>query len=381
MRKIPAMRLKYSEEEKNEIAKGVNEILESGLITMAEKVEQFEKLFAEFVGVKYAVAVNSGTSALEIPMRALNVQGKSIIIPTNTFMATPLAAIHAGAKVTFIDVSPSSLSIEPNEIEKNISDNTIGVIIVHIGGLITPEWEKIKNICKMNGLFILEDAAHAHGASINGKYAGSLGNVGSFSFYPTKIINTAEGGMITTNDYNIYKLCLVLREHGKNNPKFDIHTELGYNWRFSELHALLGIQQMKKISTILSERRRLASIYDKLIENIEDVESVVIPENVNSSYYKYIVFLNNKYDPILVKEKMKTEFGIYLPSEVYNHLCHSQPIFKKYPELVNNGSRKNYVGARFVSRHQICLPLYPGLTEDELSYVVESLQCVLNICG
>ena len=120
MRKIPALRLSYSKEEKNDITKGVNEILNSGFLTMGEKVTQFERLFAEFVGVKYAVAVNSGTSALEIPMRALNVEGKSIIIPTITFMATPLAALHAGAKVIFADVSRESLSIDPKKIEKNI---------------------------------------------------------------------------------------------------------------------------------------------------------------------------------------------------------------------------------------------------------------------
>ena len=292
MRKIPALRLSYSKEEKNDITKGVNEILNSGFLTMGEKVTQFERLFAEFVGVKYAVAVNSGTSALEIPLRALNVEGKSIIIPTNTFMATPLAALHAGAKVIFADVSRESLSIDPKEIEKNIIDGTVGVIIVHIGGIISPEWNKIKKICESNGLFILEDAAHAHGATIDGQMAGSLGTAGSFSFYPTKIVNTAEGGMITTDDEDIYKLCLILREHGKTDPNFDIHSELGYNWRFSEFHALLGLQQMKKLPWMLSERRRLASIYDELIKEVHDVIAIELSDNIESSYYKYILFLN-----------------------------------------------------------------------------------------
>ena len=378
MRKIPALRLNYSKEEKNEIAEGVNEILNSGFLTMAEKVTQFEKLFAEFVGVKYAVAVNSGTSALEIPLRALNVEGKSIIIPTNTFMATPLAALHAGARVIFADVSKDSLSIDPNEIEKNIIDETVGVIVVHIGGFISPEWNKIKKICDSNGLFILEDAAHAHGASINGQMAGSLGTAGSFSFYPTKIVNTAEGGMITTDDDDIYKLCLVLREHGKPNPKFDIHSELGYNWRFSEFHALLGLQQMKKLPWMLSERRRLASIYDELIKEVHDVIAIELSDNIESSYYKYLLFLNTLYDPTVVKNKMRDQFGITLPSEVYANPCHSQPLFLKYPELVLNAPGKQFPGAKYVSKHQICLPLYPGLTDDELMYVVDSLKSVLE---
>jgi len=378
MRKIPALRLSYSKEEKNDITKGVNEILNSGFLTMGEKVTQFERLFAEFVGVKYAVAVNSGTSALEIPLRALNVEGKSIIIPTNTFMATPLAALHAGAKVIFADVSRESLSIDPKEIEKKIIDGTVGVIIVHIGGIISPEWNKIKKICESNGLFILEDAAHAHGATIDGQMAGSLGTAGSFSFYPTKIVNTAEGGMITTDDEDIYKLSLILREHGKTNPNFDIHSELGYNWRFSEFHALLGLQQMKKLPWMLSERRRLASIYDELIKEVHDVIAIELSDNIESSYYKYLLFLNTLYDPTVVKNKMRDQFGITLPSEVYANPCHSQPLFLKYPELVLNAPGKQFPGAKYVSKHQICLPLYPGLTDDELMYVVDSLKSVLE---
>ena len=378
MRKIPALRLSYSKEEKNDITKGVNEILNSGFLTMGEKVTQFERLFAEFVGVKYAVAVNSGTSALEIPLRALNVEGKSIIIPTNTFMATPLAALHAGAKVIFADVSRESLSIDPKEIEKNIIDGTVGVIIVHIGGFISPEWNKIKKICDSNGLFILEDAAHAHGASINGQMAGSLGIAGSFSFYPTKIVNTAEGGMITTDDEDIYKLSLILREHGKTDPDLDIHSELGYNWRFSEFHALLGLQQMKKLPWMLSERRRLASIYDELIKEVHDVIAIELSDNIESSYYKYLLFLNTLYDSTVVKNKMRDQFGITLPSEVYANPCHSQPLFLKYPELVLNAPGKQFPGAKYVSKHQICLPLYPGLTDDELMYVVDSLKSVLE---
>ena len=378
MRKIPALRLSYSKEEKNDITKGVNEILNSGFLTMGEKVTQFERLFAEFVGVKYAVAVNSGTSALEIPLRALNVEGKSIIIPTNTFMATPLAALHAGAKVIFADVSQESLSIDPKKIEKNIIDGTVGVIVVHIGGIISPEWNKIKKICESNGLFILEDAAHAHGATIDGQMAGSLGTAGSFSFYPTKIVNTAEGGMITTDDEDIYKLSLILREHGKTNPNFDIHSELGYNWRFSEFHALLGLQQMKKLPWMLSERRRLASIYDELIKEVHDVTAIELSDNIESSYYKYLLFLNTLYDSTVVKNKMRDQFGITLPSEVYANPCHSQPLFLKYPELVLNAPEKQFPGAKYVSDRQICLPLYPGLTDDELMYVVDSLKSVLE---
>ena len=262
--KIPLLRLNYSKEEKKNIKKGLEEILSSGFLTMSKKVAHFEELFAEFIGVKFAVAVNSGTSALEIPLRALKVKGKSVIIPTNTFMATPLAAIHAGAKVIFADISSKNLSIEPKEIEKRIVANTVGVIPVHIGGIISPNWKEIRRICRSNNLFILEDAAHAHGSKINNQNAGSLGIAAAFSFYPTKVLNTGEGGMITTNDKSLYKQFITLRDHGKKDPKKNIHTELGYNWRMAEITALLGIQQVKKARQVLQERRMQAKLYDKL---------------------------------------------------------------------------------------------------------------------
>ena len=273
--KIPILRLPYSNEEIDFLKHGLEEILNSGFLTMDKKVFEFERLFSEFVGVKYAVAVNSGTSALEIPLRSFDVRNKSIIVPTNTFMATPLSVVHAGGRVTFVDVMKENLSIDPSDLINKISDNTVGVIPVHIGGIISPFWDEIMQICKENNLFVIEDAAHAHGASIENQMAGTLGDAAAFSFYPTKVFNTAEGGMITTNNKDIYKKSLVLREHGKTNHTINIHSELGYNWRFSELHALLGIQQMHKAESILNERRKQAILYDKLLSELKTINAVI----------------------------------------------------------------------------------------------------------
>ena len=147
-KKIPLLRLNYSKREKKFILLGIKEILNSGYLTMAKKVSQFEELFAKFVGTKYAVAVNSGTSALEIPLRSLDVKNKSIIVPTNTFMATPLAVIHAGAKVIFADVSRNDMCIDPDDFKRKIGKDTVGVIPVHIGGSISSSWQQIEKICK-----------------------------------------------------------------------------------------------------------------------------------------------------------------------------------------------------------------------------------------
>ena len=372
--KIPILRLPYSNEEIDFLKQGLEEILNSGFLTMYKKVFEFERLFSEFVGVKYAVAVNSGTSALEIPLRSFDVRNKSIIVPTNTFMATPLSVVHAGGKVTFVDVMKENLSIDPSDLINKISDNTVGVIPVHIGGIISPFWDEIMQICKENNLFVIEDAAHAHGASIQNQMAGTLGDAAAFSFFPTKVLNTAEGGMITTNNEDIYKKSLILREHGKTDHAINIHSELGYNWRFSELHALLGIQQMHKVESILNERRKQATLYDKLLKNINGLSVVQIDKHIKSSYYKYIVLLDKSIERPEVKRIMKDKYGIMMTGEVYSDLCHSQPVFTEHPECLNIIGDQSFSGAKFVSERQICPPLYPGLSNDEIEYVAHSLK-------
>ena len=304
--------------------------------------------------------------------------GKSIVIPTITFMATPLAAIHAGAKVIFVDVSTDDLSIDPIDLKQKIRDDTVAVIAVHIGGIISSSWDKIREICDESDLFLIEDAAHAHGASIESKMAGSLGVAGAFSFYPTKVLTTAEGGMITTDDDRIYEISLALREHGKKTPKFNLHTELGYNWRFSEIHALLGLLEMKKCNSIIKARQQRAKLYDQVLEDVEGLRCISLSKNISSPYYKYIVYLDEKYERKTIKKKLKEDFNISLPGEVYSEPCHSQPVFKKYPELILNGPNDLFPGAQYVSDRQICLPLYPSLIDDELRYVVDSLKVVLK---
>ena len=376
-KKIPLLRLPYTKNERSYISKGLQEILNSGFLTMSKKVTHFEELFAKFIGTKFAVAVNSGTSALEIPLRALRVKGKTIIIPTNTFMATPLAALHAGAKVVFADISSKTLSIDPKEIEKRITNNTVGVIPVHIGGIISSQWKEIEKICKSNNLFILEDAAHAHGSEINNKKAGTLGVAAAFSFYPTKILNTGEGGMITTNDKSLYKKFITLRDHGKENPKKNIHTDLGYNWRMAEITALLGIQQVKKVNKILYERKKQADLYNKILINTPNLKLQEIPKHLKSSYYKYIVFVNKSIRD-KIKTKMQKNFGISLTGEVYNTLCHSQPVLKKNKNLLVKKGDQSFKNAKRISSEQLCLPLYPGLKDTEIKYVAHCLKKLLN---
>lgn len=375
---IPILRLPYSDQDIEFIQTGILEVIKSGYLTMGKKVAEFERLFADFIGARHAVAVNSGTSALEISLRALCVEGKSVIVPTITFMATPLSVIHAGGTVVFVDVMKENLSIDPDDLKKKVREDTVGVIIVHIGGIISARLYEIKKICQERGLFLLEDAAHAHGSEIDGKKAGTLGQAAAFSFYPTKVLTTAEGGMITTDDEKVYDKALVLREHGKLNPKYNVHTDLGYNWRFSELHAVLGILQMKKAYHLINERMRLARLYDSLLQDVKGIKLIKIPSNIKCTYYKYVVYLEDSYRRDIVKTQMEKEYAIFLPGEVYSDPCHSQPVFDKYPKAVYRHEGDVFPNADYVSQRQICLPLYPGLKDEEVTYVVDSLKKVLG---
>ena len=374
---IPILRIPYTKDDISFVKNRIEETLRNGMLTLGKNVQEFEKRFAEFIGTDYAVGVNSGTSSLEIFLRAIDVSNYSVIVPTNTFMATPTSVIHASGKIVFTDICRDDLCMNPDDLQEKIRKDTKAVILVHIGGIITSRLKEIQDICNDHNLLLLEDAAHAHGSSINGKMAGDLGNAGSFSFYPTKVITCGEGGMLTTNDKEIYKKALILRDHGKADHRFNKHTEFGYNWRLSEIHAILGLEQMNKIDWILSERRRIAKSYDEKLKNVSGIKLIKIPKNINSSYYKYIVYLEDDLERDYIKTNLKNNYGISLTGEVYADPCHSQPVFQKYPEMMLNKPTDKFPEADYVCKNHVCLPLYPGLKESEINYVVESLKEVL----
>lgn len=375
--KIPILRLEYTEAEIKSIQEGIKAVLKSGYLTMGAKVAEFEKAFAAFTGAKYAIATNSGTSSLEIILRIIGVAGKTVIVPSNTMMASPAAVMHAGGRIIFADCQRENLQLDPKDLKRKLRADTGAVMLVHIGGIISPAFYEIKDICDKNGVVLIEDAAHAHGATIDGKQAGTLGLAGSFSFYPTKVLVTAEGGMITTNDEGVYNKAVSLRDHGRSPDDPNNHVEIGYNWRFSELHAVLGIQQMKKAQKILAERRKIAGWYDKKLEGIKGIKKVKIPANIKSSYYKYIVFLDDKIDRETIKKRLKDKYSVSLTGEVYSHPCHSQPAFKKYPKTVANDPKDTFPQTEYVAKKHICLPIYPGLTVAEVDYIVDSLKKVV----
>ena len=199
-RKVPAAKIQFSADDRGWIAERIQEVLASGQLTLGKYGAEFEAQFAKFCGVPHAIAVNSGTSSLEIILRALDVQGQDVLVPTNTFFATAAAVVHAGGRPVLVDMDPESFAVKPEDVEQCLTPKTAGIIVVHIGGIVSKRILELQDLARRKGLWLVEDAAHAHGSSFNNVKAGAFGIASSFSFYPTKVMTSGEGGMILTRD-------------------------------------------------------------------------------------------------------------------------------------------------------------------------------------
>ncbi len=393
---VPVLRLSFSPEDRDFIHSNVDRVLDSGMLTMGAFTGEFEERFASFAGAEHAIAVNSGTAALELILRGLRIEGRSVIVPTNTFLATAFAVMNSGNRVIFADSEPDTLCLDPQDLETRIVPDTAAVILVHIGGLITPAVRRLQKFCRDRSIHLIEDCAHAHGCSIDGEGAGTLGVAGSFSFFPTKVLTCGEGGMVTTNDPALADHIRMLRNDGKNPELGNRMAEPGNNCRMSDITAVLGVQQMRRAREIVHERQRVASFYDSTIPAIPGLQPVTLPPNAVSTYCKYLVYLDERIDRADLKRTLKEEFSVSLTGEVYADLCHTEPLWRKvggcglrrdvkdpacarFPLCgCDKIPKGHFPGAEYISRHHACLPLYPGLTERELSHVVASLKTTLS---
>ena len=365
--RIPPVKIVFSDADRRKVLAQMDEVLRSGYLTLGRFGREFEEKFADYIGARHAVAVNSGTSSLEIPLRILGIEGREVIVPTNTFFATPAAVLHAGGRVRFADVERETFALGPETMLAALTPDTVGVIVVHIGGLVSPKMAEIRRLCDERGLFLLEDAAHAHGSSQNGRRAGTFGQVASFSFYPTKVMTSAEGGMIVTNDDRMRQEALIYRDQGKAGFLTNLHTRLGYNWRMSEPHAIIGLAQFERLEEFIAHRIHIAQIYDEGLQSIPWATPLGVPLGGRCNYYKYIVLLPPGTDRVSLKKLLRQEYEVALSGEVYDTPCHLQPIFGPHH------ARECPVAEDVCSRH-ICLPISAAMSDEEANYVVDSLK-------
>ena len=368
--RVPPARVCFPDEDRAEVLARIDQALSTGQLTLGPIGRELEEDFATRHKAKHAIAVSSGTSALEIILRAIGVEGREVLVPTNTFFATAAAAAHAGARVRFVDCDPATRSFDLADVERKVGPDTAAVVAVHIGGLISPAMPALAKLCDDKGIKLVEDAAHAHGSALDGRPAGTFGVAGSFSFYPTKVIAGGEGGMIVTNDAAIDEEARVYRDQGKGSFLANFHTRLGANWRMSEPHAAIVLSQLGRLDEFIAARQALAKRYDASIEQI-GLRPLIIPANAHCNYYKYIAFLPDGVDRADLKQRMREKHDVGLSGEVYDTPLHQQPVFEQYAE----GSLP---GAEWLCARHICLPLYPTLDESDADYVLESLATELS---
>jgi len=363
---IPAYKYFFPEKTIQWISDTISELLTSGsYLTMGKYCEMFEEEFAKKTKTKYAVSVSSGIAAIEVALRSKGIHDGEIILPTNTFGATSLAVVNSGATPVYCDIS-NDMNLDFVDIKKRLTNKTKAIMPVHIGGIISNSILEIKDYCKSNNLLMIEDAAHAHGSMFDKFAAGSIGDAGCFSFFPTKVMTTGEGGMMTTSDSETYQLACNIRNYNKINGS-EI-TSLGYNWRLSEFQAVVGVAQMMILEENLQKRRKAAQIYDDLLKSNKFFHTLEFNEKCVPSYYKYIVLVpkgkNIREFQKILKEKYKVELGGF----VYDIPLHRQKLFGKYAFDKNSFP----ISDDLCTRH-ICLPMYPQITKEEISHVVDSI--------
>ncbi len=352
----------------------VREILSSGVLTKGPHVKEFEAAFAALAGVRHAIAVSSGTQALELALRHYQLEGAEVIVPTNTFLASANAVLLAGGRPVLADIDPHTLSIGLAQIERQLTAKTRGVMIVHIGGTVCPEIEAIAELCKRRRLFLLEDASHAHGAERGGRRAGSFGDAAAFSLFPTKPMTTCEGGIITTNDDALAESARLFRNHGTAEGKTSNDT-LGSNYRMDEIRAVLGVAQVGSLPGFLAERRRVAARYTQALEGVSGLSLLSPGSQASSSYYKFATVLSTAERRSEVARALLEAHGIETGS-LYWPACHRQPIVRARPDLY--AVRSPFVSADDVLPRVLCLPVSAKLDEATQDRVIAALKTELN---
>src|SRR5215472_8443381 len=269
----------------------VTAVLRSSRLSQGPMLHAFEEALANYLGVAHAVAVNSGTSALQLGLRALGIaEGDEIILPSFSFMAVTNAVLAAGAVPVFVDIASGSWNLDPAKIEELIGPRTKAIIVVHTFGFPAPA-DRIISLARHHGLFVIEDACEALGAELSGRKAGALGDIGILAFYPNKQITTGEGGALVTNSAAVAESVRCLRNQGReNSTQWLQHCEIGYSYRLSDLNCALGLGQLTRIEGILEKREALARFYQRYL-SVTAVQSYCDCPNGRISWFTYPVLL------------------------------------------------------------------------------------------
>lgn len=361
----------------------VMKVLKGDFLTTGPVAREFEKKVAEYVGAKYAVAVANGTAALHMACSVAGIkEGDEVLVPAITFAASANCVLYCGGKPVFVDIDPRTYNIDIEDMKKKITSKTKAIIPVDMTGQAV-DIDEIMKIAKERNLIVIEDAAHALGSEYKNRKVGATAHMTEFSFHPVKPITTAEGGMIVTNDYELYKKMVRFRSHGitrleeelidNHGPWYYEQLELGFNYRITDVQCALGLGQIDKIDKFINRRREIVKIYNEAFKEIREITTPYEAEFSNSGWHIYIINLN--LDMLTVSRKeifealLKENVGVnvhYLP--VYLHPYYSELGYKQ-------GLCK--VAEDLYSRI-ITIPLFPGMKDQDVKDVIAGVKKVIN---
>ena len=346
--------------------KYVTKCFETSWISSAgENIQKFEEEFAQACGAKYGVSCTSGTAALHLALATLGVgRVDEVIIPTFTMIATANAVTYTGAKPVLVDSEPNTWNINVKKIEEKITHRTKVIMPVHTYGH-PADMDKILDIAKKYNLYVVEDAAEAHGSEYQGRKIGSIGDIACFSFYANKIITTGEGGMLTTDNEEMAKIARGLRGHAFSEERHFWHNYIGFNYRMTNLQAAIGLAQMEKFDENVRRRIQNAKLYNSMLKNIKGITLPPQTKGVKNVYWMYSILVNDEFD--ITRDELRKKLAKRgIETRTFFIPIHLQPIyFRRYNE-------------RFPVAEELCgrgmyLPSASTLTKEEIEYVVESI--------
>jgi len=382
MKKINALDLPISNEERESIHEQIDSILNSkNKWTNSSTVESVENEFAKNVNSKFAIAISTGSTAIEAMLIALEMENAIIFAPVLTAPPTILSCLNMKSKIILVDADKNDFGMDLNDLEKKIklyrkNDEKAIIIYVHIGGFISSNIYKIKELADKNKITLLEDCAHAHGAILDSKHAGTFGIAGTYSFFLTKTITSGEGGIIITEDEEIARKLHMIRNYGKSDK--GLHVIKGSSWRMNEFTAAILLSQIKKCNENYDRRKEIANIYNERLKNSSLLEPIT---NLNSGYYKYIIIIkeNAKFDYLDFKQYMQIH-NIQMPAKVYDNLVSEEPYIQKCFDTVLN-VEDIFEKAVYLKNHHICLPMHLGLSDEDIKYVCETIEKYISERG
>lgn len=347
----------------------VIKVLRSSHLTQGDVVAKFEKKFAQYCSTQYAIATNNGTSALHTALYAVGIQsGDEVITTPYTFVATANAILMAGGCPVFADIDSRTFNINPDSIEKCMSKKTKAILVVNLFGQ-PADYGAILKIAKKNKLVVIEDAAQSVGAEFLGKKSGNLADISCFSFYATKNIMCGEGGMITTNNEDYVSRCIKFRNHGQNTIQYH-YSNLGYNYRLTDILASIGLVQLKKVDKITEKRRYLAKLYTESLANFTDVHTPYVDKSCTHVYHQYTIVLSSSHMRDAIRNALSRKeinAKIFYPSPLYsfNHLSKGKRL-------------SQYKGIESIIHSTLSLPLYYDLQPVQVNKAIEIVSKTLR---